>query len=214
MWIGRLKIYPLLNWWQTDPAFNLEFMKESYNKTLIPFLVIKTSWHKLSTILGHGGSSFYLQRFKKCSDWLSKSKKDTHTHPVRTHIDYLSKFLSAASSKPAAQMQAPQTSTAWKKPFPLTDDWTWSDKVGKSHITNVKSTVVAHLCMEDLKKNQILFFIFSLRFPLVEAISFLFEGFSKLMHRDIIIHLKKWKGTVTWDELHWLYLWETAHRPL
>lgn len=73
-------------------------MKESLNETLIPCLVIKTSWHKLSKVLGHGGSSFYLQGSKKCSDWLSLSRK-THT-PGKTHIDYLSKFLSAASSRP------------------------------------------------------------------------------------------------------------------
>lgn len=91
---------------QADPVVNLEFMKESLNETLIPCLVIKTSWHKLSTVLGHGGSSFYLQGSKKCSDWLSLSRK-THTHPGRTHIDYLSKFLSAASSRPAALMQTP-----------------------------------------------------------------------------------------------------------
>lgn len=63
---------------QTDPVVNLEFMKESLNETLIPCLVIKTSWHKLSTVLGHGGSSFYLQGSKKCSDWLSLRRK-THT---------------------------------------------------------------------------------------------------------------------------------------
>lgn len=47
---------------------NLEFMKESLNETLIPCLVIKTSWHKLSTVLGHGESSFYLQGSKKRYD--------------------------------------------------------------------------------------------------------------------------------------------------
>lgn len=43
---------------QADHAVNLEFMTEMLDGTLIPCLVIKTSWHKLSTVWGHSESWF------------------------------------------------------------------------------------------------------------------------------------------------------------
>lgn len=43
---------------QADHAVNLEFMTEGLDGTLIPHLVIKTSWHKLSTVWVHSESWF------------------------------------------------------------------------------------------------------------------------------------------------------------
>lgn len=95
------------NWLcSADGVVNLEFMKESLNeKSLIPCLVIKTSWHKLSTVLGHGGSSFYLQGSKKCSDSLSLSRK-THT-PGGLTLTTCQSFLVQPALGPAAPMRAP-----------------------------------------------------------------------------------------------------------
>lgn len=127
---------------QADHVVNLEFMKESLNETLIPYLVIKTSWHKLSTVLGHGGSSFFISRGPK-SALTDLAKVEKHTHPGRTHIDYLSKFLSAASSRPDCSdastsiLSAVRNQYSMEKsliPPRLTEKG--SSKIGKRHITN------------------------------------------------------------------------------
>lgn len=183
-------------------------MKESLSETLIPCLVIKTSWHKLSKVLGHGEVLFYLQGSKKCSDWLSLSRK-THT-PGRTHIDYLSKFLSAASSRPGCSDASTSTLSSiicCEEPIqhgenllPSTDDWRGSSKMGTSHITNRKSKqrIVGKMNGYSLKCGLYSFPALALsRLPHVDAISSLFMGFSYFSTG----HIRSRPVNVDWDNL-------------
>lgn len=121
-------------------------MKENLNGTLILCLVIKTSWHKGSTVLGHGGSSFNLQGSTKCSDWLSRSRK-TNTLGGLTLTTCQSSLAQPALRRLPwckhlyliIHLLLWGTNTAWRKAFPATDDWKGSSKMGRSHIANMKS---------------------------------------------------------------------------
>lgn len=93
--ISQVQNPPLKLAVQADRAVNLKFMKERLDEILIPYLVIKTSWHKLSTVWGHSQSCF-LSPGAQNALWLTASESE-NIHPGRTHTDSSSKFLSAAS---------------------------------------------------------------------------------------------------------------------
>lgn len=93
--ISQVENPPLKLAVQPDRAVNLKFKKERLDEILIPYLVIKTSWHKLSTVWGHSESSF-LSPGAQSALWLTASELE-NIHPGRTHTDSSSKFLSAAS---------------------------------------------------------------------------------------------------------------------
>lgn len=67
---------------QADHAVNLVFMTERLDETLIPYLVTKTSWHKLSTVWGHSESCF-LSPGPQNALWLTTEEENTpweHSH--------------------------------------------------------------------------------------------------------------------------------------
>lgn len=80
---------------QAARAVALKFMKERLDEILIPYLVIKTSWHKLSAVWGHSQSCF-LSPGAQNALWLTASESE-NMDPGRTHTDSPAKFLSAAS---------------------------------------------------------------------------------------------------------------------
>lgn len=104
MYLGSFKISSSNCLCRQSLLLILNSWRKAWTKTVIPRLVIKTSWHKLSTVLRHGGSSFYLQGSKKCSDWLSLSRK-THI-PGGLTLTTCQSFL-VQPALLCASMQAP-----------------------------------------------------------------------------------------------------------
>lgn len=132
-------------------------MKESLKETLIPCLVIKTSWDKLSTVLGHGGRSIKLQGSTKGSDSLSLSRQ-THTPGGFTLTTCQSFLVQLALGRPLwckhlyliIHLLLGGTNTAWRKAFSC---HRWPRRIkrnGEKSQRNISNqTISAQHCMKN-----------------------------------------------------------------
>lgn len=118
---------------QADHAVNLEFMTERLDGTLIPYLVIKTSGNKLSTVWGHG-ESWFSSPGPQNALWLRQSRK-THTLGGLTLTPRQTFLVQPASTGPTSLRRG--ASKTWRKALSL--QLTEKDQPKERPIANMKS---------------------------------------------------------------------------